>query len=42
MLILIDLVVEFELETILRFSDEEIADSFWDRVLYIPQNKAKV
>lgn len=41
-LVLIDLVIELELERILRFSHQEITNSLWNRVLDASQNDSEV
>jgi hypothetical protein len=39
---LVDLVVQLKLKTILRFSDKEVADAFWDGIFDISKNDAEV
>ena len=41
-LVLIDLVVELELEGILRFSDQEVSNGLWNRVLDTSQNDSEI
>lgn len=41
-LVLIDLVVELELEGILRFSNQEVSNGLWNRVLDTSQNDSEI